>query len=167
MSRTHVAVSAALLAIASVTAACSAAPPSDPAPAKKTTPTVAPSASAATPIEPVPNVPTTASSTTPPTVPGTTPTPSTPGTCNVTTGTPSCDTCLKQYCCTPVNACDADPDCAAADTCISQCYQQFGSDPALDQQCEQQCGTIHPQGSAKLQAIYQCMGTSCTGQCPQ
>lgn len=164
MSRSHVAVTAALLAIASVTAACSDAPPPAPAPAKKTTPTVAPSASAV-PVDPVPNVPSTNSSATPPTVPGTTPT--TPGTCTVTTGTPSCDTCLQQHCCTQVNACDANADCGAADTCIAQCYQQYASNPSYEQQCEQQCNAQHPQGATTLQALYQCMGTSCTGQCPQ
>ncbi len=88
-----------------------------------------------------------------------------PGQCNVTTGKPNCDTCIKTSCCTQVNACDTDPQCVAIDNCTTLCSQQYAANPQYLQACSNNCYAQSPLGGQKLNAVYQCVQATCLAQC--
>ncbi len=90
---------------------------------------------------------------------------SAPGACVVSTPNPTCNTCVQQFCCAQVIACDSDPACVGADNCVTACSQQYGAYPAYKQQCEAQCSQQFAAGAQKLSAVYQCATASCGAQC--
>ncbi|HEY8078523.1 MAG TPA: hypothetical protein VIF62_30545 [Labilithrix sp.] len=78
------------------------------------------------------------------------------GGCGLSTGDPTCDTCLDASCCAENTACVSDADCQALLTCGDAC---------TDDACFNACYSAHPSGAAKLDDLSRCVESSCASQC--
>lgn len=82
--------------------------------------------------------------------------------CNeVSTGSPTCDTCGRANCCAQVNDCLADADCRRLLACfVSSCKNQepISCGASACNQCLQQLG--------KFTAVSSCLQTHCNAECP-
>ncbi len=83
-------------------------------------------------------------------------------TISITTNNATCDACLQSSCCSVVNACFNVSDCAALDSCVGGCVLPDGG---TNQSCVSSCFAAHPNSQAALQAVYQCIGNSCSTSC--
>ncbi len=80
----------------------------------------------------------------------------------IRTGMAVCDTCLGTRCCTEDEACGNSRDCSAYLQCGNDC---FSADGGATQACFDACTVQYPAGSALMDALGQCMSTSCTAEC--
>ncbi len=78
------------------------------------------------------------------------------GGCGLSSGDPTCDSCLDASCCAENTACVSDADCQALLTCGSACK---------DDACIRACYSAHPSGAAKLDDLSRCVESSCASQC--
>ncbi len=83
--------------------------------------------------------------------------------CNeVTTGSPSCDTCGRANCCPPVDTCLADPDCRRLMSCfVNSCK---GQDPIA---CgASACSACLSKGLGLFTGVSSCLQANCNAECP-
>lgn len=76
------------------------------------------------------------------------------GECAWAPGDDQCDMCIKDSCCGPLNACEANEDCA----CLLACINAGG--PKICDQC-----VTPPMEVPEFGALFECMGESCTDPC--
>lgn len=82
-----------------------------------------------------------------------------PSSCSVTQltlGNNTCVTCIKDRCCSALQACDQDPACISWDRCDAAC---------TDDACHQDCRDQFPDGVARYQGIVDCAGGTCQSTC--
>src|SRR5258705_576308 len=79
-----------------------------------------------------------------------------PGNCPAMANDDMCTTCLKSKCCSEINACASDAQCAGLSMCAAAC---------ADNACIQNCFNQFPQGLNALQAILDCQMTNCATEC--
>jgi hypothetical protein len=78
--------------------------------------------------------------------------------CSIIIDTTACSMCVEQYCCTELEACNADPTCSFEFTsCYASCRTSGGSVMTCGNQC-----FSSPQGVA----LRSCTFTNCSQQCP-
>lgn len=78
------------------------------------------------------------------------------GSCGLTSGDPTCDTCLDTSCCAENTACVSNADCSALLACGDAC---------TDETCISACMTAHPTGAALLDTLGTCVSNSCATAC--
>ncbi len=105
----------------------------------------------------------------------------------LSTGDPTCDSCLAVSCCAEDNACGAAPGCLAFDSCMGTCLGAFpdagvpidagiptdaGPDADADAAaapdaaaCASACELRFPLGSSLLSSLDSCLSTSCAVEC--
>jgi hypothetical protein len=77
-------------------------------------------------------------------------------------GTPMCDTCMTQLCCTEDNTCANDPNCIALLNCISACGPP---PPDGGTSCLDGCANQYPSAMPEYMAVGNCFIGSCRAQC--
>jgi hypothetical protein len=70
---------------------------------------------------------------------------------------PACQLCMFQSCASVMNACLADPSCAALLRCAEVC---------LEPTCLDGCNAANPQGVNLATAVRACLNVSCQPDCP-
>jgi hypothetical protein len=79
------------------------------------------------------------------------------GKCGSFTYPEPCGTCVETNCCSLVGLCSNNAACfTVVVSCIPACTTQS---------CIDDCRTSQPGGTADLDALYQCLGTSCASAC--
>ncbi len=74
----------------------------------------------------------------------------------LSSGDPTCDTCISASCCNEDTACGDDQDCLAFISCESACS---------DQDCVTACQTTYPGGSNELDTLDSCLESLCAVPC--
>ena len=81
----------------------------------------------------------------------------------LSTGMPSCDSCLGTSCCAEDQTCGFDQECMALIGCVDNCLPTDGGPP--DPQCESDCESQYPNGMSEIDGLDNCMQTSCSTSC--
>jgi hypothetical protein len=74
----------------------------------------------------------------------------------LSSGDPTCDTCIAASCCSQDTACGDDQDCLAFISCMSAC-----TDPT----CQTACETTYPTANNELNALDACLTSACAVPC--
>jgi hypothetical protein len=77
------------------------------------------------------------------------------------TGIAMCDTCLGSYCCSADQTCGNDPDCMSFIECVDDCVSDGGDETS----CETDCEGRYPTGASELDALDNCLASSCGTEC--
>jgi hypothetical protein len=101
----------------------------------------------------------------------------------LSTGLPSCDSCIGQSCCAEDDTCGNDPDCLDLIMCMSECETVPPSPPSGDAggrgldagaedagsddagTCLIACEERYPTGANELEQLDDCLGNSCSAAC--
>jgi hypothetical protein len=83
-----------------------------------------------------------------------------PCTLDDTFGSVTCDQCVTQHCCQPVNTCFASLDCLDLTQCAFDCAD--AGDAAA---CTQGCDNAHPGSVQAFNAWVLCVGNYCKTEC--
>lgn len=67
-------------------------------------------------------------------------------------GSERCEACLRERCCQPIQACEADPDCKKLHDCVSVCILKPNSAA-----CIQRCRQATPAGEPKFDEFDACI----------
>ncbi|HEX3772720.1 MAG TPA: hypothetical protein VHV30_17695 [Polyangiaceae bacterium] len=80
------------------------------------------------------------------------------GTCGFVFDSDACTTCFAGSCCSLGNTCAANAECVALESCVGSCASG-------DTDCETTCATQHPNGTADLGAVGDCLQGACSVAC--
>jgi hypothetical protein len=75
---------------------------------------------------------------------------------NIDLNDPICSNCAEANCCVELQTCDGSMECTDHLSCLGSC---------TDQQCIDACATQFPLGATQLDALDQCLGSSCSDEC--
>jgi hypothetical protein len=83
------------------------------------------------------------------------------------TGTPACDTCMHTNCCSQMEGCFGDEECAGLQNCLNTNCAGITDQAQFDMCAQQSCGTCATsQATIDLyNAIPTCLTTSCSTDC--
>jgi hypothetical protein len=74
----------------------------------------------------------------------------------LSSGDPTCDTCISANCCSADTTCGNDPDCLSFINCMSAC---------TDRNCQATCESTYPNGSNELNTLDTCLEGVCGTAC--
>jgi hypothetical protein len=84
----------------------------------------------------------------------------TPKVCGVSSNDSACDNCLSFSCAAQSEACGADAECKAVESCLDKCPNS-NDQPAVVHSCVEKCQAKHSAGRANFEAFNQCAVKSC------
>jgi hypothetical protein len=87
-----------------------------------------------------------------------------PANCGATLNPAACDTCAREYCCTPEQQCADSPDCRNCLACDQNCVATCNTSGCTST-CEQNCATQYPSGCVTYETFGNCQKTNCLGVC--
>jgi hypothetical protein len=74
----------------------------------------------------------------------------------------TCEACLGSRCCTPLLACQNDPDGLPFVQCVTNCLET--ADAGSIGNCQPSCEAAHPNGGAACMPYYTCAAQQCVGK---
>jgi hypothetical protein len=74
----------------------------------------------------------------------------------------TCEACLGSRCCSPLLACQNDPDGLPFIQCVTNCIET--ADAGAIANCQPSCEAAHPNGSSACMPYYTCAAQQCLGK---